>query len=128
MIELQDENGHYVVVQQGESCNIVSYFEFNGQVFTLSGLLSVRMTLYEEQTGEIIIDDVDVKNDNYGVVAEDGELTLSLDADQNIIVNPNTAVGGTERHIALITWTWSDDGERERTGKTRLSFLVQRLV
>ena len=129
MKDILDENGDLAVLDEGESGNIVSTFEFNGVDFDKSGLLTVALTLYDLATGTVLNDRLsqNVKDANGGAITDEGELTLELDADDNIVLDTNAYGQWVEEHVARFDWTWSD-GDSLRTGREEFRFGVRKLT
>ena len=108
---LQD-NGVDVVVQAGETLEVTATFEdTDGTQLTEAQLSAVNVTLFDRiaKTAINSRNGQNVMDANDGVLATDGTLTLTLDADDN-----TTASGVTETHVLRFEYTWSGgDGIQE---------------
>lgn len=127
-INLEDQNGDRLVVQEGESFNFDATFKDVSsppETLTSDDILTLTVTLF---TGTTVInsrDDQDIKNANGGTLTAGGALTLKLGPLDNAIVGALSA-GSLEKHVARITWTWNDG--TERTGIAEYVFHVEKLV
>jgi len=126
-IRLKDQNNDDLIIQQGESMDIVATFadvSSTPATLTKDQVVSLTVTLY---TGTTILnsrDGQDVKDANNGTMATDGTLTLALGPSDAAIVS--AAAGATETHIARFTWTWNDGAVR--TGICEYTFEVEALA
>lgn len=128
-VTLKDASGRPLVVQQGESCDvIVSFVDMTGAAIAKAALASLTATLFDEEQEAIINsrDGQNVLDANQGTVTTGGVLTLRLQPADSPIVG-SIAVGDTERHVLRLTWTWSD-GVATRTGIAEWAILVERLA
>ena len=115
-IRLKDQNNAPVIIQEGESLNIVATFadvSASPETLTLADLLTLKVTLYAGTTVINSRDAQDIKNTNGGTVTAAGALTLALTTDDNPIVNNTLTAGETEEHIARLEWTWNDGTTRK---------------
>jgi len=127
---LLDQDGALALVQDGESLNITgSFLDMDDVAIPLASIDTVTLTLYDEETGDVINsrDDQDIKNANQGVITAGGDLTLRLGPLDNALQNSTFDELAVESHIARFSWTWSD-GVETRTGKEEYRFRVQKLV
>lgn len=128
---LKDSDGDAVVVQQGESSNVVISFQgTDGADIVKANLISLTATLFDLRSNDVINsrDGQNVLDANNGTVATDGTLTLRLGPLDNVIVNTGTPVGGNETHCVVFVWTWND-GVEPRTGKSgQLGMKVERVA
>lgn len=127
-LPLYDINDEVVVIQQGESANLVVQFTDGATPIIKANLSSLKVTLFDKESATLINsrNDQDILDLNDGTVATDGTLTLRLGPSDNIIVNAGTPVNGLEYHIARFTWTWND-GLENRTGREERIFSVEKL-
>lgn len=127
---LLDENGEALIVQEGESCNVVcAFIDMSGVAILKASLISLTVSLWNLNTTLRINNrkDQSVLDVNNGVVATDGALTLRLGSLDNIIAGTLSA-GEIETHVLEFTWTWND-GVAVRTGKSEPLWLqVEKLV
>ena len=125
-----DENGEALIVQEGESCNVVcAFIDMSGVAILKASLISLTVSLWNLNTTLRINNrkDQSVLDVNNGVVATDGALTLRLGSLDNIIAGTLSA-GEIETHVLEFTWTWND-GVAVRTGKSEPLWLqVEKLV
>ena len=109
---LLQDNGLHVVVQSGETLEVTATFEdTDGTQLTEAQLSAVNVTLFDRiaKTAINSRNGQNVMDANDGVLATDGTLTLTLDADDN-----TTASGVTETHVLRFEYTWSGgDGIQE---------------
>lgn len=129
IIVLKDANDEAVVVDQGESHNIVGTLSFGDTQFSKSQLVTLLMTLYNLETAAIINsrDEVDILDAANCTVATDGTVTIRLQpADNTIVDTDNVEEGSIETHVVRLEWTWND-GVTDRTGRQEMSFDVRRL-
>lgn len=113
-IRLKDENGDDLVIQTGESMNLIATFEdVSSTPATLDSddLLTVTLTLYAATTIINSRNAQDVKNANQGTLTTAGVLTVALGPLDSVIVGTLTE-GQTETHIARLIWTWNDGTAR----------------
>ena len=126
-IRLKDENGDDLVIQAGESMNLIATFEdVSSTPLTLDSddLLTISLTLFSGTTIINSRDGQDVKNANNGTVTAAGVLTVKLGPLDSIIVGVLNA-GATELHIARIKWTWNDGVAR--TGISEYTFQAEKI-
>lgn len=84
-----------------------------GDAVPLSALSTLTLTLYDRATDTIINSRTaqSILNANGGTFhATSGAFTLTLSADDNVIVTSTIAAGRTETHYGLIEATWSGGG------------------
>lgn len=119
-----------MIVQEGESCNVVcAFIDMSGVAILKASLISLTVSLWNLNTTLRINNrkDQSVLDVNNGVVATDGALTLRLGSLDNIIAGTLSA-GEIETHVLEFTWTWND-GVAVRTGKSEPLWLqVEKLV
>ena len=127
-ILLKDQNDDHLVIQAGESMNMIASFSdvsATPATLTSTDISTITLSLF---SGTTIINSrsaQDVKNANGGTLTTDGTLTIKLDPLDAIIVGSLTA-GQTEVHVARLTWTWNDG--TARTGLAEYSFNVEKLA
>lgn len=128
--QLKSATGEAVIVQAGESSDIVATFkDMDGAAIVKANLVSLTATLYDVESDTVINsrDDQNVLDANNGTVATDGTLTLKLGPTDNAIINSRTRVGFTEQHVLLFKWTWNDGVLR--TGRSSaLGIQVEKLA
>lgn len=80
----------------------------NDSPITLASLLTLTLTLTNEEDGSIINgrSSQNVLNQNNVVITSGGALTWSLQAADNVIVNERIQPTLRERHIATFNWTY----------------------
>jgi hypothetical protein len=118
---LRDSKGEILYPKEGTSFDIVGIPSHKGSVITKASLLSLTLTLFDEESNTIInsLNNVSVLDINGGTVNNDGQFTIRLDESDNPIINSLTPVGTIERHIARIRFTWND-GTRTRIGEKEI--------
>lgn len=126
-ITLKDANGVAALFEEGSSSNIVGTFvDFAGEQIDKEAIISLELTLFDYHTNKVINDreEQDILDDNDGLVSDEGELTLRLGPEDNIVNNDTKE---EELHAARLVWTWND-GEADRTGIKEVIFGVKNLV
>lgn len=121
--------GKQGIVQEGESCNIVATFSFAGATIAKSAIITLRLTLYDLATNEVINsrEDQNIRDANDGLLSTNGTLTLRLGPDDNTVVGDLLDAGDFETHVVRLEWTW-DDGVKTRTGVSNLSYVVEKIA
>lgn len=125
---LKDADDRYRVVDEGESCNIITTLkDLADPAATITNVLTITLTLYDKETRSIINsrNAQDINNANNSTFSS-GVLTIELDASDNVISDTGRVPeGGLETHVAKVTYTWSD-GDTTRTGIENFVFQVRR--
>ena len=127
-IRLKDENNDDLVIQAGESMNIIASFSDVSDTpttLTSDDILTVTLTLFAGTTAINSRLAQSVKDANGGTLAADGTLAIKLGPLDSIIVG-SLAAGATEVHIARLTWTWNDG--TARTGIAEYTFEVEQVA
>lgn len=126
---LRDTSGLAVIVQEGESCNVVTTFlDLAGAAIAKAAIITLTVTLYDYLTSTVINsrNAQTVLDANNGAVASNGTLTLRLGPLDNVIVG-TPASGAKEIHCCIFKWTFND-GVATRTGESEpLGITVQNL-
>lgn len=128
-IQLYDQNGNELVVQAGESYNLLATFKDVADppaTLTKANILTLKCTLY---AGTSVINSrsaQSVLDANDGTVTTAGALTLKLGPSDNVIKDSALDVGDTEQHVCRLTWTWSDG--TTRTGIVEYVFDVEKIA
>jgi len=124
-ITLRSKSGAIVLVDEGESSKITSFFVDNDGV-TLPGpsIQSLRLTLQVGESGPVINgrDDQDILGLDGGSVEPDGEFTLKLSELDNVILLADP--GQNEIHLAIVKWTWTDPQGAPQIGFAKWQFTV----
>ena len=95
-----------------------------------SSLLSLTLTLYDVETGQIINqrDNQDVLNTNQVTVDENGLLTWYMQPEDTIIVTDELPPDSTEQHIALFTFTWTRTPLPDGVGREQVYHFIKQLA
>ena len=128
-LDLKDAAGKALVVQQGESCDVVvSFVDMAGAAIVKAAIATLTATLFDESTSTTINSRSaqTILDANGGTVTTSGVLTLRLGPLDAVIVG-SVDVGDIEQHVLRITWTWSD-GVQTRTGIEERVISVERLA
>lgn len=129
IVDLLDDSGSLVIVQQGESLNISGTLtDFDGAAIALAAIATFTLTLYNDATNAVIngLNAADILNAGKGTVDAAGGFVIRLDAADTPIVDGTLAEKALEVHIARLTWTWND-GVGTRTGIQEVRHRVQKL-
>ena len=124
-IKLKDQNGDDLVIQDGESMNIIATFSdvsSTPETLASTDILTISLTLFAGTTAINSRSAQSVLNANNGTLASDGTLTIALGPLDSVIVGTVSA-GATETHIARLVWTWNDGAAR--TGIAEYTFEVE---
>lgn len=126
--------------------------DFDNDPIAADELDTLTLTLYDEESGEIINDrdHVNILNANGGAVDDEGILTMSLESDDTVLVGDPTAAYSTdlfnyfrrsrpwlqrtsygqlyrEWHIALFEWTWTDGSVSPAVTRTSRREIAHRI-
>jgi len=131
-IQLKDQDGDNLVIQQGESHNMdpITFKDLaNPPVqLTAANIVTLTLTLFDAATEAKINsrNAQDVKNANGGTLDTDGTFTMALDPADAAIASGSLATGGKETKVARYDWTWNDG--QARTGRVEFIFEVEKVA
>lgn len=99
-------------------------YDHLGAVLPAASLTTLTLTLYDILTGNILnsVSAVNILNTGRGTVDTAGNMEIVLLPADNLL--NNTALA-SERHIALIEWTW---GSGARSGAREVEFTVSNVL
>lgn len=122
--------GQAVVVQEGESCNLVfTPTDVVGAAIVKANLITLKFTLFDLTTSSVVNsrNDQSVIDANQGAVDTAGVLTMRLGPLDTVIVGTNAA-GSKQVRCVQLNWTFND-GVAVRTGKSDpTGFEIQKLA
>ena len=114
MSDLLDADGFSVGIDEGESLVLSSIFRTpDNEQFTKAALLTLTATLLNKADNTVINsrDDLTILDANGGEVSDEGVLTLTLDPEDNPIVDSDLS---EEIHVLILKWSWSGGTGIER--------------
>lgn len=135
---LRTSGGVLPNIEVAESCQVVATFaDMSGDDLAKTSITTLTATLVDDTTGTIINSRnaqtcLDANGGALNTIAatastpEYAELTLTLGPLDNI--NVGASVGDLEKHLLLLTWTWTDSASVALTGKQEWEIFVRPLT
>lgn len=120
----------FEIIEQGTTFTISGNFvDGSGNAIVLGNLASLALTLYDKVKNQIINsrNAQNVENTNGGTISSNGAFAIVLGPLDNPIVTSGQNPGDRERHIARLTWGWTD-GTNSFTNTEEFEFEVEVLA
>lgn len=129
-VRLKDQNDEFLVVQEGESWNLVVTFadlSATPVTITKANFASLTVTLFH---GSTVINsrlNQSVIDANDGTMTTAGVLTLRMSELDAVLVDDTITVGDEEEHTIRLKWGWND-GVDDRTGVVEYTYGVEKIA